>query len=222
MPHTLYEHSFPLGELGLWAIKESESWFLERLELHAEELMQLNAIKGEGRRLEFLAARLLLHRLSHRKRRGALVKDEYGKPRLENSPYYISISHTSGMSAAFAHPSACGVDVQRLVHKIHRIAPKFINEREAKTLHPEDEHRLLIEQHLIWSAKEAMYKAYGRKQIDFKAHLTVDLVDTAKQSGQMAGRLHKDGLEIDYDLDFRVLDEEIVLVVAVERRRNAG
>lgn len=222
MPQTLQDPCFPPGRLGIWAIEESEDWFLNRLELHSEEERQLRAIKGEGRRLEFLAVRLLLHRLSDRAQRGVLIKDEYGKPRLEDSDYQISLSHTGGMSAAYAHPKACGVDVQRLVSKIHRIGPKFINVQESKLLHTEDEQRLLVEQHLIWSAKEAMYKAYGRKQIDFKAHLTVNLKDTDKPWGQMEGRLKKSELAIDYDLDFRIVDGDTVLVVAVERGRNMG
>ncbi|MEM8583513.1 MAG: 4'-phosphopantetheinyl transferase superfamily protein [Bacteroidota bacterium] len=218
----MHQSCFPPGQLGLWAISEPESWLRDQLILLGEEQKQLDAIKGEGRRKEFLAARLLLHKLSKRPVRAALIKDRHGKPRLADSRYQISISHTNGLSAAFAHPKPCGVDVQRLVQKIHRIAPKFINKQESGYLSVQDDGDLLIEQHLIWSAKEAMYKAYGLKQLDFKAHLTVILPELKKSSGPFVGTLKKAELTIQYDFQYWIIDKDTVLVVCVERERPAN
>ncbi|NJO86971.1 MAG: hypothetical protein HC821_02740, partial [Lewinella sp.] len=103
------------GNVGLWNIVESEADLAVGLALHPAETEQLATIKGEGRRREFLAARQLLHTMSGRAVRGELRKDEHGKPHLVASPLRVSISHTTGFSAAVAHPLPCGVDVQVFV-----------------------------------------------------------------------------------------------------------
>lgn len=203
----------PRRELGLWRIEEPENILRESIELHPEEIQQLDEIKGEGRRREFLAARNLLHLMSGRKDRGALIKDEFGKPHLEHSPLQISISHTENISAAVAHPYACGIDVQVFVNKIARLAPRFMNEAELS--HLTDANRLIF-QHLIWGAKEAMYKAYGRREIDFRDHLFVELEEIPLERGTTRGYLKKDELEKVYDLDYRIFDGNYMLVVAVE------
>lgn len=203
----------PRRELGLWRIDESEEILRENLKLHSKEIQQLAGIKGEGRRREFLAARNLLHLMSGRKDRGALIKDEFGKPHLESSSHHISISHTEDISAAVAHPRACGVDVQVFVNKIARLAPRFMNEAELN--HLTDANRLIF-QHLVWGAKEAIYKAYGRREIDFRDHLFVELDGIPLENGTTKGYLKKDELEKIYELDYRIFDGNYMLVVAVE------
>lgn len=201
------------GDLGLWRITESETQLRAGLPLGAAEARQLAKIKGEGRRKEFLAARHLLHALSGRAERGALLKDQFGKPRLQDSAYHVSISHTTGLSAAIGHPAPCGIDVQIFVEKIGRIAPRFLHDRERD--HDPD----LYGQHLVWSAKEAMYKAYGRRELDFRKHLSVELSDLDPQAGRTVGQLRKDGLHIEYELRYWRIDTDYVLVCAGEQKR---
>lgn len=212
MPLLLHEPILPPGEWGLWRIAESEQELRSGVTLHDRELDQLHCIKGEERRREFLAARLLLHRMSGRNDRAELVKDTDGKPHLEDSLFYVSISHTVGYSAAIAHPRQCGIDVQRIVPKIRQLAPKFVGEGEQTQLTEEDE---LVQLHFIWAAKEAIYKAYGRRQLDFKRQLTVDLGERS------VGRLITDEVAMEFALRFRRY-EGFVLVAAVERSLPAA
>ena len=212
MPLLLQEDLCPPGEWGVWSITEPETELRGRLAMAPAEAEQLSAIRGAGRRREFLAARLLLHTLSGRAERGALVKDEFGKPHLAGSPFQVSISHTHGFSAAIAHPRPCGVDIQTYVPRIRRLARKFVGPREATWLDPGDELRQL---HLLWSAKEALYKAYGRRQLDFRAHLEVDPRPAAIGEEWTRGWLRKDGQERAFRVRV-VLGEEYVLVGGVE------
>ncbi|PHI21649.1 4-phosphopantetheinyl transferase [Lewinellaceae bacterium SD302] len=202
-----------LGHLGLWRIEEDERAMADGLPLSKAESRQLSGIKGQGRRIEFLAARRLLHQLSGRELRGALVKDEFGKPHLEGSDHHVSISHTEQLSAAVAHPAPCGVDVQLFVAKIGRLAKRFMGEAELAQI--TDANRLIF-QHLVWGAKEAMYKAYGRREIDFRDHLFVDLKDIPLEKGRTTGLLKKDALEIRYHLEYRIWERNYMLVVAVK------
>ena len=205
MPLHFHEALDPPGEWGLWRIAESETELRSIVTLHPSELLQLARIKGEARRREYLAARLLLHYMSGRAHRAELLKDDHGKPHISDSAFHVSISHTVGYSAAIAHPRACGIDVQRMVPRIRRLSHKFVSAGEQRQLREAEE---LVQLHLLWAAKEAMYKAYGRRQVDFKQHLTVDL------DGKSA-RLTKDGTVMNFDLWQRVY-AGFVLVGVVE------
>ncbi|WP_420459530.1 4'-phosphopantetheinyl transferase family protein [Neolewinella sp.] len=206
MPLLFHDSLLPPGEWGLWSITESEDWLRGQCKLFPREEDQLLYIKGEERRREFLAARQLLHVMSGRRERAELVKDEDGKPHLPDSKFFVSISHTVGYSAAVAHPQPCGIDVQRIVPRIVKLAPKFVGAGERKQLTEKEE---LEQLHLIWAAKEAMYKAYGRRQLDFKRNLFVELGETA------TGRLRRGAVGMDFELAYKIYPT-FVLVAAVQ------
>lgn len=213
MPVRFHELLHAPGEWGLFRITETEQELREIVSLFPAEAAQLQLIKGEGRRREFLAARLLLHNMSGRRERGELFKDLSGKPHLRDSHFHVSISHTKDYAAAIAHPNPCGIDVQRIVEKIQRIAPKFISPAEKVQLKKAHE---ILQMHLIWSAKEAMYKAFGRRQIDFREHLYVDFGNFHPEQQQAEALLKTAEIEMLFDLEFRIYDE-MVLVACVER-----
>lgn len=213
MAVTLHQHLREPGEWGLWHITESEEWLRDNVALFPGEEEAIVAIKGEGRRREFLAARILLHYMSGRSERGELFKDEAGKPHLRDSLFHVSISHTVDYAAAIAHPNPCGVDVQRIVPRIRKIAHKFVGEAEQSQLIPEHE---LLQLHLIWSAKEAMYKAFGRRELDFRQHLFVDFEGYVSGKTTGSAYLRKGESEMLFSLDFKVYDE-FVLVGCVEQ-----
>ncbi len=206
-----HRHLSPEGELGIWKIEEPESFFLEKLDLLPAELAQIAGMKGH-RRVEWLAGRYLLHYMSGRKIRGACLKDEYGKPYLEDSPYQISISHSNGWVAIIAAPAAVGVDVQLVVEKIERIAYKFMREEEMAALSAEYRLENL---HVYWGAKEALYKAYGRREIDFIEHLHIQPFNFSPTGGQTTGRIVKDRLDWGFEVEYEMW-EGYVLVWAIE------
>ncbi len=69
--------------------------------------------------------------------------------------------------------------------------------------------------HLIWSAKEAMYKAYGRRQLDFKEHISVDLSAYHPDAQSAVGRIDTRDTKKDFSLDWKIF-ADFVLVAAVE------
>lgn len=197
VPLVLHETLQPAGEIGLWRIDETEVWFRDQLLLYPAELRQLSRLRGQGRRREWLAARQLVHAMSGREVRGAFIKDDYGKPHLEKSDWQISISHTSGFSGAIAAPCDCGIDVQVRVPRITRLGPRFLRPDEEAALPTEPEARIDA-LHLIWGTKEALYKAYGRREIDWREHLRVEIPQG--REGFTQAHVLKDG----YDRTFRV------------------
>ena len=211
MPLYLHEHIEPRGELGLWNIEEEEEWFLHKLLLSPMELRQLSRMKGR-RRTEWLAVRQLVHTMSGREKRGAFVKDEFGKPHLENSNYHISISHSESLAAAIAGPVPVGIDIQKIVPKITRIAHKFLREEERAII---SAHNLIEHMHFYWGAKEALYKAYGRRELDFREHIIIEPFDLNSPEGEMRGRITKGDFSANYQLNYRSV-QDFVLVYAWE------
>lgn len=211
MPLLLHEYLEPEGELGLWRIQEPESWFRLHLHLHPAEEAQLAQIKGR-RRVEWLAGRWLLHHMSGRSLRGACVKDEFGKPHLEGSLYDISMSHSHELAAVIASPRAVGVDIQFLVEKIGRIAHKFMRPVEMACLHPECRLEHL---HVFWGAKECLYKAHGRRQLDFRRHIHIDPFVYVAEGGEVAGHIRRGEEALSYRLFYR-LEGEYMLVYGWE------
>ena len=200
------------AELGIWQIEETEAWFIEEMELTPPEAEQLSRIKG-GKRVEWLAVRYLIHYLSGRKKRGVLLKDEFGKPYLDQSPFHISISHSHHKAAVIAAPDLCGIDIQKIVPKILRIQDKFMSTEEKEAL--SEEHQL-EQAHIIWGAKEALYKAYGRKKIDFRKHLHISTFEYQKE-GTTTGYVLKDDIRQDYNIHYEVIND-FVLVYAIARQ----
>lgn len=99
-----------------------------------------------------------------------VTPDEYGKPRVENNIFYVSLTHCSGMFAAMTAPVPCGIDAES-IRKVSPAALKRVfSEKERQLVenaaHPEHEFTRL------WTLKEAYSKAVGRgmavmKNIDF-------------------------------------------------------
>lgn len=208
MPLILKKNLRPEGVWGLWDITEPESYFMDRLDLSVFEKADLDQIKGH-RRLEWLAARYLLHLLSRREIRGEVLKDEFGKPFLSGADWEISLSHSNNLAGVCASPNPVGIDVQKIVLKIERIAHKYLNLYEVAAIRYRNRLEYL---HLYWGAKEAMYKAYGRKSIDFKRDMKVEPFVFDSNGGTMQASLTKDNVTMKFDLEYELLGAFIVVI----------
>lgn len=208
----IFHNTFSNGvELGLWKIEESERWFIEQMDLFPDEEKMIGTIKGH-RKLEWLAGRWLLHWMSGRDIRGACLKDEFGKPYLEGSKKKISISHSRFMVAVMAGPKEVGIDVQKIVTKISRLSHKFLNEIESASLEP---NTSMVSMHIYWGAKESLYKAYGRRQIDFKTNIKISPFLFKAEGDDLTGEVSKDSFHQNYWLKYQIIDS-YVLVYGME------
>lgn len=216
MPILFHEIMEAGAELGVWRVHESEAWFEEQLHISEPERRRLSRLKSDRHRREWWASRLLLHRMSGREVRGKVLKDENGKPRLEHSDYEISLSHSGEFVAVLAAPLAVGVDIQRLVPKITRLAPKFMRSEESACLHPEFDIEHL---HVFWGAKESLYKAYAKRTLDFKTNIIIRPFQYQRTGGSFRGVLNIGGTERFFQLYYRLI-QNYVLVYALESTPN--
>ena len=167
---------------GVWKIEECHSYFLDRLVLDDVEREHFDGL-SEKRQKEWLASRLLICQLLNDYRTSFIHKDSYGKPFIKDSLINISISHSYDYVAAILSPNRVGIDIQKRVDKIKRIAHKFLNLEELHAIPPELVTDVLLIQ---WGAKESLYKAYGRKSLEYREHIRVLLYNSHLQQLQDA------------------------------------
>jgi 4'-phosphopantetheinyl transferase len=137
------------------------------------------------RRREWLAGRVLaaelLRQLLGPERADALTiaADAFGRPRLldaaEEVVGAVSLSHGGGAVAALVALGPgrrVGLDLEPIRPKTLPMAPRFLSPGECANLGDSTARASLM-----WSLKESLYKAYGRRQLDFRRHLHLDTTD---------------------------------------------
>jgi len=156
------------GLWGIWQIEEPLSVLAQNL-VGAENILESNALEQKQR--ESLAARQLCRHLLQTQGVAykGLYKDAFGKPFLNHSDWQISLSHCHQVAAAVIHQrQTVGIDIEQPRPQLRRVAPKFLSQQEIDFTQYD-----LNSLSLVWSAKEALYKLYGRKKLTFKKELSI-------------------------------------------------
>lgn len=198
-------------EIALWKVAENASYFHSKLMIHESEKNIIKELSSK-KLLEWLSSRYLLHLMSGRVDRGQFSKDIHGKPHLMDSNYHVSVSHCTDMVAVAASELLIGVDIQHYVAKIHRIQHKFVNHGELSMI---PESKMLEGLHVIWGAKESLYKAYGKRSLDFKKNILISGLDLSKNSGTFYGKVIKDNYNKQFEIHFKLF-KKFTLVYAKE------
>jgi 4'-phosphopantetheinyl transferase len=191
------------SKFAVWEAVEDESFFSENLPLTESEIADLSRHQYPQRRKEWLAGRYLLHRITGATERYPLEKSLYSKPFfVGDTNLNCSLSHSKGTVGAFVSPYPCGCDLQVIVDKMERIAPKFMRPDEMDFANAQEDRSGLLMQHIFWTAKEALYKAYGLKELDFRKHLYLEPFEWSNTHGtvEATGWIKTDAIEIPYHL----------------------
>ena len=171
-------------------------WAVSRATNTGEDLLGLLApqwrpgaagerLPGPQRLREGLAARYALSRLVPELTRAAsrLSYGVYGQPILEQSGgvHHVSLSHSHGAGAALLADVPCGIDLQRLHPNIFKLRQRFETDQEAERVKAAaDELRAL---HVLWSAKEALYKTWAKRGLDWRRDIQVHHLPDPDQTG---------------------------------------
>lgn len=133
------------------------------------------------RELERAGALFLLKQLL-KKEVFELAYTPENKPYLKNRSEHISISHSHSRLAIILNTKEpTGIDIEMIRDKILNIQHKFLNPSEL-LFAQNDVHKLLT----LWAAKEALYKVYGLKEVDFSLHLFVEEFQGSELTGHIA------------------------------------
>ncbi len=212
--HNINEHT----KLAVWHIAENEAFFLEKVAIK-------NEITHPHKRLQHLAGRYLLQLLDAEFPLHLISISESKKPLLTNEKFHFSISHCGDYAAAIiSENQTAGIDVEMVTPKIEFIKTKFLNESELALLDRKeniDGTRLILTDHqtitLFWSAKESVYKWYGKGALSFKRNMSMNQLsvkaevriqsdgDRQTEYGFINAHFIKDE-KIDLKIEFRFFD----------------
>ncbi|WP_317618197.1 4'-phosphopantetheinyl transferase family protein [Pedobacter cryoconitis] len=166
--------------LAVWKIEEREEDLISGLQLKAHELDFLATLNNGKRLLHWLSTRLLLRTMLNTADYIDCRMDEHGKPYLVNSASSISLSHSFDYAAVMISKNrAVGVDIELIKPKIHRISHKFLSAPELA--HVKDDTDAL---YACWCVKEAIYKWYGKKGLEFRRDIHIQPFDL-KEEGSL-------------------------------------
>ncbi len=98
-----------------------------------------------------------------------------GNPILSLEGKFVSFSHSEGWFAVYLGNSKLGVDIQVFHKRIIDGKSYFTNERDS---HWTDELNL----HLIWAAKEAIFKKHEGKMTDCRVEVSILQIDLENQT----------------------------------------
>ncbi len=122
----------------------------------------------KGRVLEQKGTKLLLEHLLNTQD-DLLFYDDKGKPFLRNRKEHLSISHSHDYLVILLNEQAnTGVDIELIRDKVQGIRHKFLSEEEQAFCGADTEKMIRL-----WATKEALYKWYGKKELEFKSDLFV-------------------------------------------------
>lgn len=116
----------------------------------------------------------------------AMEYDVFGKPWPMGRDGFISISHSSNWVAFSYHPNqAVGIDIETTRVQLAKVAPRILHQSELSILEQSINKQRTLQ--LFWGGKEAMYKAYGKKNLEFSSQLI--LSEISDESEKFKGEI---------------------------------
>lgn len=209
MPVIIEKQYSNYSHLAVWQITESHDELQALLPSEILTDAELAGISHPQKRIEFFCSRLTIRHLAHKlgiKYLG-IKKDENGKPYLVGSEWQFSLTHTAGYIAVVMHESQpLGIDMEQPSEKLLRIAHKYLSESERIDANS-DLDKLCI----YWSAKEALYKLYGKRKVIFIDNLLI--TPFQKDQQVINGRLKINDIDEQYAMIVEKIDKYYLVTV---------
>ncbi len=170
MPVTDYRKIDNTTLLGIWKITENLDELLASLGLSSEDEMTVSEFATDQRKKQWLAYRLLIKNMLH----GAgftIIYDQYGKPHLKGGQHHLSVTHTGDYAAVImSSGKKVGIDIEMVRPRIDRVSDRFLSPEELAGIGDAEKLGKLT---VYWCVKEALYKLFGRRRLDFIKNIRV-------------------------------------------------
>lgn len=208
MPVQFIRNIYKDTILGLWKITEDIDISLSQIDLSKNELNRFNSFANETRKKHWLAYRILINKLINNNQHNKIEYDKYGKPYLKDLNYKISVTHTDYYAAAIiSKTKKVGIDIEKISPRILKVKHKFLMNEELKFI---EKKQNLEHLYIYWCSKEAMYKLYGKRNLDFRKNLYVKNF-AISQNGKTKGIIKNDTTEKSVELNFEFFDKHVLV-----------
>ena len=152
-----------------------------------------------------IAARVLAHHISPSL--SIVEKDQNGKPYFQTSKKCLSLSHSYDFAAVLiSEKKKCGIDIEKISNRVVKIKSKFMRQDEAQF-----ESLGMLGLYLVWCGKEALYKYYAWKKLDFRQHLRVSMIENNGNEGLLIGEISKGSFYEKINLKFITFEDYIMV-----------
>jgi phosphopantetheinyl transferase len=198
-------HNNSQSAWALWNIKEDEETLAAQIPFESIP----ESVKHPSKRLEFLAARVLIKALLKEWNTdyNGLRKDEEGKPFFVNHNFQVSLSHSYPYVAAIVHRhQSIGIDLEQPKEKLLHIAPRVLNPTELQ-----DAGSDIIKHCVYWCAKETLIKVYGKRHLTLAKNLAIAPFLLQKE-GNLIGSIIADNTTDTIPLYYQVYDNFVVVL----------
>lgn len=167
----------------------------------AEDVASASRFQNERRRSEHLAWRRVVRRELGR---GINISyNEVGAPEVDTPNTHISVAHGAGCVAVAISDQRVGIDIESRERDFARASSRYMSEHEAKLSTKEWWPAA------VWTAKEALYKLFGRRGVELRDDLKI--VAYNADSKQITAQLPDNIMAV---VDIELYDESIIVATA--------
>ena len=202
MPVSVINDSIS-NDLLLWKLSENETQLSNLVNISLSSKTKLDLIKSSSQRRQFLGVQNLLN--LHKIKNDMLFYDDNGKPHLLNNKF-ISISHSFDYCGVIVSNVKVGLDIEKLRSKILNISKKFVSESDLGLIKLNSIENVTK----VWSIKEAVFKAFGHNEIDFKKNIIIKSVN--KEFNKANVLIFKNEISENYSIEIYNFSEYICCV----------
>ncbi len=186
----------------VWKSEEEIEDLLAAVDLTPEETESYNGFKSINRKREWLTVRIALKNLLPGEKNLKIFYDDNGRPYVKNG-FSISISHSQEYIAVIVSGKPkTGIDIELIHPRILQLGRKFVSEEENSTIENSHDKEVM---HVIWGAKEVLYKLHGTGGLDFKKELRV-MPFTLSHQGILQASILKRGYESEHKIYYEKLE----------------
>jgi len=155
MPIHRIIHPNPQSRIAVWRVTESVETLLGMINAKDRTAKEIEHFKSEKRKQEWIAP---------------FLSDDH--------PSHISISHSADLVALMMHDTLeVGMDLEAVRENIQVVRKKFLSADEKAFCSIDEIEKLIV----MWSAKESIYKLYGKKELTFSRNILLQEFELSKR-----------------------------------------
>ena len=167
----------------------------------ASDVASASRFQNDKRRREHLAWRRVVR---NELGRGVVIDyNEVGAPCVDTPNTYISVAHGGESVAVAIADEPVGVDIESLDRNYERVKSRFMSSSE-EALSAREEWPAMV-----WTAKEAIYKLYGKREVDLTEDIRITAFDAERMTLEAEVRETK-GINV----EAQIIENRVAVAVA--------
>lgn len=167
----------------------------------ASDVASASRFQNDRRRREHLAWRRVVR--SELGRNVLIEYNEVGAPVVDTPNTHISVAHGGERVAVAFADEPVGVDVESLDRNYDRVKSRYMSPAEEALSEMEEWPAV------VWTAKEAIYKLYGQREVDLTEDIRIMAFDAERMQLNAAVRERADIV-----VEAQIIENSVVVSVA--------